>query len=186
MELQMNNTALIIIDVQNDYFKGGVLELSKPNETAANIKEVLEECRSKGVQAIHVQHENLNPNLPFMIPGTNGQKLHDSLLPNEGETLITKNYPNSFWKTDLEETLKAKGIEQLMITGMMTHMCVSSTARAAMERGFQVTIVEDACDTKSLEFMGEVIPAETVHKTALAEIATFTELTKTADVLQAL
>ena len=59
--------------------------------------------------------ENLNPELPFMIPGTEGQQLHESVLPIEGETLITKNYPNSFWNTDLEETLKAKGIEKLII-----------------------------------------------------------------------
>lgn len=172
----MTETALVIIDIQNDYFPGGALELVEPLKAAANARKLLDSFRASGQLVLHVQHENHNPELPFMLPGTEGQKIHSEVQPTEGENLITKHFPNAFRQTRLEEVLRDKGIEKLIIAGMMTHMCVSATARAAMELGFQVAIVQDACATRALEFRGKTIPAETVHQTALAEVAMFTEI----------
>ncbi|MDH5218380.1 MAG: cysteine hydrolase [Gammaproteobacteria bacterium] len=166
----MENTALLIIDIQNDYFPGGKLALDKPQIAANNTARLLDYFRVNGLPLVHIQHENLNPDLPFMLPDSEGQKIHPSVRPDQGETLITKHYPNAFWSTNLEQHLKTQRIENLVIAGMMTHMCVSSTTRAAMERGFNVSLIADACATRSLEFNGQLIPAETVHQTALAEL----------------
>jgi nicotinamidase-related amidase len=177
----MSDTALLIIDVQNDYFPGGAMELSNPAGAAANIRILLDTFRASGQPVVHIQHENLMPDLPFMLPGTEGQKIHAKVLPAEGEMHIVKHFPNSFRQTGLEEILREKGIQKLLITGMMTHMCVSATTRAAMELGFLPTIVQDACATTALEFRGETIPAETVHRTALAEVGLFTDIVDTRD-----
>ena len=166
----MENTALIIIDIQNDYFPGGKLELDKPQIAANNTARLLDYFRANGLPLVHIQHENLNADLPFMLPDSVGQKIHSSVQPIEGEMLITKHFPNAFWSTSLEQHLNTQGIKNLVIVGMMTHMCVSSTTRAAMERGFNVSLIADACATRSLEFNDQVIPAKTVHQTALAEL----------------
>lgn len=173
----MNNTALIIIDIQNDYFSGGVLELDEAELAAKNASELLNIFRSKGLPIVHIQHENLKPEMGFMLPGTWGQEINDYVQIKNNETCFTKHYPNSFWQTDLEKHLKALEVEHVVIVGMMTHMCVSSTARAAMERGFSSTVIQDACATKSIDFNGELLPAEIVHKTALAELTLISKVT---------
>lgn len=184
LEKAMSKTALIIIDIQNDYFPGGALELSKPEEAAQKAQQILGHFRDTQQMVVHVAHENINPDLPFMLPGTEGQQIHALVSPIEGETVITKHYPNSFWKTELEQVLRDAGIESVVITGMMTHMCVSATTRAAMERGFNVTVVGDACTTHNLEYNGETIKAEMVHKTALAELSMLSKLATTDEIVE--
>ena len=166
----MKNTALILIDIQNDYFDGGALTLAGANFAAEKASSLLSMFRTKQLPIIHIQHETLKPEMGFMLPGTEGQKIHASVTPNEGETCLTKYYPNAFWNTELDDKLKAQNITNVVIAGMMTHMCVSTTIRAAMERGFQVTAIQDACATRSLSLGNEEIPANIVHKTALAEL----------------
>lgn len=175
----MTETALVIIDIQNDYFPGGALELVEPTKAAANARMLLEWFRASDKTIIHIQHENHSPNLQFMLPGTKGQEIHTEVQPARGEELIVKHFPSAFCQTNLEEILKGKGVQKLMLAGMMTHMCVSATARAAMELGFQVAIVQDACATRELEFRGKAIAVETVHQTALAEVAMFSEILDT-------
>lgn len=91
-------------------------------------------------------------------------------MPKGGEVVITKGYPNAFWETELEAVLNQCDVTSIVIVGMMTHMCVSTTTRAAMERGFMVKVIADACATRSLSLFGEDISAEMVHATALAEL----------------
>lgn len=179
----MTQTALILIDIQNDYFPGGIIELENPENAANNASALLAAFRQSQQPLVHIQHENHNPNLPFMKPNTEGQRIHASVAPDAGETVIVKHYPNAFWETRLEEVLRSQGIGTVLLAGMMTHMCVSTTARAAMERGFQVLIAEDACATRSLDFKGTSIPAQEVHRTALAEVSVFAELVDSAQVV---
>lgn len=166
----MKNLALILIDIQNDYFDQGALTLVGADRAAKNASTLLSLFREKKLPVIHIQHETLKPEMGFMLPGTRGQEIHSIVSPNAEETCLTKHYPNAFWKTELEDKLKEQNITHVVIAGMMTHMCVSTTVRAAMERGFQVTTIQDACATKSLVLDNIEIPADVVHQTALAEL----------------
>jgi len=175
----MKNTALIIIDIQNDYFPGGAFTLKDPELATENAAQLLGMFRERELPVVHIQHENLNPELPFMLPGSKGQCIHSNVQPVTTEQSFIKHYPNAFWNTDLEQHLKSNGITRLVIVGMMTHMCVSSTTRAAMERGFETIVIQDACATRALEFEGVEIPAETVHRTSLAELTLIAQITST-------
>lgn len=175
--------ALLIIDVQNDYFPEGACELKEPDKAVEKLLPLLAEFREKAFPVIHIQHLSKQGSRPFLVEGTEGAEIHASVQPLENEAIIEKQFPNSFWQTALEETLHTMQVDTLVLTGMMTHMCVSATARAAMERGFKVIVVDDACTTRDLVFDGETIPADTVHKTALAEIASFVTFHKAAAVI---
>jgi len=173
----MKNTAIVIIDIQNDYFPNGALMLDGAIDAATKARRLLDIFRDKKLPIVHIQHETTKQEMGLMLPGSFGQKIHDSIKPSGDEACFTKHYPNAFWQTKLEEYLKEKNIEHLVLAGMMTHMCVSTTARAAMERGFETTIIQDACATRSLEFDGAIIPGEIVHKTALAELTLISKIT---------
>ncbi|GAK84530.1 isochorismatase [Vibrio ponticus] len=177
------NQALIIIDIQNDYFAGGAMPLSNPEAAADNAKLLLEHFRQQGKPVIHVQHLAAPPELGFMLPGTEGQKIHPSVAPNEGETVVIKHYPNAFASTNLHQVLVELGVTEVVLVGMMTHMCVSSTARATIEYGLKTTIAHDACATCALPIFDEVIPADNVHKTALAEVSNIAQLVTTRALL---
>ncbi len=173
----MENTALILIDIQNDYFSNGAFTLDRADDAVIKANRLLNLFREKQLPLVHIQHEATQSEMGFMLPGSFGQKIHDSVKPLNNEACFTKHYPSAFWQTGLEAYIKEKNVKHLVIVGMMTHMCVSTTARASMERGYRTTIIQDACATRSLEFDGEVIPGETVHKTALAELILISEVT---------
>ena len=157
------NTALILIDIQNDYFPGGKMELDGPVEASLQAKKLLSVFREKGLPLIHIQHVSVRPGATFFIPDTKGIEFHENAEPLPHETVIRKNYPNSFRETSLLEYLEKESIKRLVITGMMTHMCVDATTRAAFDYGFKCTVITDACATKSLSFEHKVIPATHVH-----------------------
>lgn len=158
------STALIIVDIQNDYFPNGKMELSNPDRAAANAAKVLDWFRQNNKdQIFHVQHIASSPELGFFLPNTEGAELHKTVLPLEHESMIIKNFPNSFLKTDLESKLKEKGITKVVVVGMMTHMCIDATVRAAVDLGFETTLIEDACATRDLSYQDRIIPAEQVH-----------------------
>ncbi|MGN7396554.1 cysteine hydrolase family protein [Peribacillus frigoritolerans] len=158
------STALIIVDIQNDYFPNGKMELSNPEKAAANAAKVLEWFRQNNKDNIfHVQHIASDSGLGFFLPNTDGVKLNEAVLPLEHESIIIKHFPNSFLQTELESKLKEKGVTKLVITGMMTHMCIDATVRAAVDLGFETTLIEDACATRDLSYQDKVVPAEQVH-----------------------
>ncbi|MEK3709375.1 cysteine hydrolase family protein [Bacillus sp. FSL K6-1005] len=158
------STALIIVDIQNDYFPNGKMELSNPEIAATNATKILEWFRQNNKENIfHVQHIASDPQLGFFLPNTEGVKLHKAVLPLEHETIIIKQFPNSFLKTELESKLKEKGVTKLVVVGMMTHMCIDATVRAAVDLGFETTLIEDACATRDLSYQDKVVPAEQVH-----------------------
>jgi len=179
----VNKTALILIDIQNDYFPGGILELKGADAAATKAAAMLAHCRQEQQPIIHIQHESVDPKQALFTANTHGQKIHSSVVPNADELCITKHYPNSFWKTELESVLHKQAITHLFIVGMMTHMCVSATTRAAMERGFKVTVINDACATCALQLDNVDIPADVVHRTALAELTLLADVKKIETVL---
>ncbi|RKL65286.1 cysteine hydrolase [Salipaludibacillus neizhouensis] len=158
------STALIIVDIQNDYFPNGKMELSNPDKAAANAAKVLEWFRQNNKDNIfHVQHIASSPELGFFLPNTEGAEIHESVLPSEHENIIVKSFPNSFLKTDLESKLREKGVTKVMVIGMMTHMCIDATVRAAVDLGFETTLIEDACATRELSYQDKILSAEQVH-----------------------
>ena len=161
--------ALLIIDVQNDYFPGGTNELVRPYEVEKKIQELIADSRKNGRPVIYIQHFN-PPDDSFFLEGTKGAEISERIKPEAGDKVIVKRYPNSFLETELDEYLKSLQVDTLIICGMMTHMCVDTTVRAAMDYGYQVKLAADACATMDLILKGEVIPAETVHKAFIAAL----------------
>ncbi len=161
--------ALLIIDVQNDYFPGGASELHRAAEAETVIQKLLRDSRAAGRPVIYLQHFNA-PEDSFFRPGTPGAEISPRIRPEPGEPVVVKYAPNGFLNTGLDEMLKALGVEKLIVCGMMTHMCVDATVRAAADRGYAVDLVADACATKDLEWNGERLCAEQVHKVFLASL----------------
>lgn len=168
---KMENTALLIIDVQNDYFPGGKMTLEKSEQAAENIRKVLDYFRNNHLPVIHIQHISTNEGATFFLSDTDGVKINNWVLPKENEKIITKHFPNSFRETDLLNYLQSKKIKSLVITGMMTDVCVESTIRAAFDFGFSNTVIGDATATRNRELNGEVIKAEEVQRSFLAGIS---------------
>ena len=176
--------ALLVIDIQNDYFQGGNCELEKSNEAAQNARKLIDKFRSRGSHVIYVQHLSLKPGAKYLVPETFGVEIHESVYPNQGEIVFQKNYPNSFRNTQLLEYLSERQLRQLYICGMMTHMCVESTTRAAFDYGFDCTVAHDACATKALTFGDRTISAESVHWSILAALnGMFAKVQSTDEIL---
>lgn len=164
--------ALIVIDVQNDYFENGAMELVNPIPASENTRKLLDRFRRENLTIVHVQH--IAPEgAPFFAPGTKGVEIHNNVKPLAGEKVITKHYPNSFRDTDLLTYLKSKNITELVITGMMTHMCIDAGTRAAADFGFKCTVIADACATRDLEINGQQVKAADVQHAFLAALAFF-------------
>ena len=166
----MADTALLIIDLQNDYFPGGTMELEGADAAAGKAASVLKEFRSKELPVIHIRHLSVRPGATFFIPGTKGAEIHESVKPLAGETVVEKNFPNSFRATSLQSALEEKGVKNLVVAGMMTHMCVDATVRHAADAGYKITLLSDACATRQLSFGGEAVPARQVHAAFLAAL----------------
>jgi len=166
-------TGLLLIDIQNDYFPGGRKELVKPQDAAKNAYELLQCFREHDLYHVHIQHVSIRPGATFFLPGDRGADIHDSVAHFEGEPLVIKHHPNAFRETHLEEMLRGNGIERLVITGMMTHMCVDATARAAGDLGFKIIVAADACATCDLQYDDTSIPAEHVHKAFLSALRSY-------------
>lgn len=179
------NTALLLIDIQNDYFPNGRMPLEKSTEACQKAQELLQAYRTKQQPIIHVQHISTRPDAVHFLPCTKGVEFHPDVHPLKSETVIKKHYPNSFKDTNLLNHLIKKQINHLVISGMMTHMCVEATVRAAYDLGFTCTVLHDACATKNLEFNSMVIPAQTVHNAFLAAIQPlYANVMSTRDFLQ--
>jgi len=165
--------ALIIVDIQNDYFPGGAMELVGSVEASRVASEVLGHFRQQALPVIHVQHVATSAGATFFLPGTQGAEIHESVAPRADEPVVVKHHPNSFLNTDLLDRLKALDVKEVMVIGMMTHMCVDSTVRAASDYGFTVTVYENACATTHQTFNGKTTKAEDVQVAFLAALESF-------------
>ena len=169
----MSKKALLVIDIQNDYFENGAWELVGSTQASLKAAQILEHFRKNNDPIVHIQHFAVDGNMPFFHPETFGVEIHENVKPLEGEKLIQKNYPNSFRDTDLLEYLKSQGVTEVVVTGMMTHMCVDATTRAAKDFGFEVTVIADACASKDQEINGEIVKASDTHSAFLAALSFF-------------
>lgn len=163
-------TGLILVDIQNDYFNGGKHELINPEQTAMQAKKILTFSRGQGWPIYHVRHISINPGADFFIPDTTGADFYKETSPLDGEEIIIKHRPDSFLGTSLKEKLEGKGIDALVVCGMMTHMCIDTTVRAAANYGYSVTLIEDACATRDLEWGGTIVSAEQVQNAYMAAL----------------
>src|SRR5687767_15018108 len=169
----MPDTALVVIDIQNDYFPGGAMELEGADAAGKNAADAVKRFREQKLPIFHVRHLSVRPGATFFLPGTKGAEIHASVQPAAGETVIEKNFPNSFRNTALEKHLKDSGVKNLVVAGMMTHMCVDASVRHAADLGYKVTLLGDACATRAQSYGGETVPAKQVHAAFLAALNGF-------------
>jgi len=163
-------TALLIIDIQNDYFEGGTMTLSGSDKASKNARLILDKFRIDSLLVVHIQHIATNPAATFFQPNTKGVEIHKNVTPLEQEKVIIKHYPNSFKDTGLSDYLRSEDITDLVICGMMTHMCVDATTRAAKDAGYNCIVIGDACATKDLEINVQKVKAEDVQNSFLAAL----------------
>lgn len=161
--------ALIIIDIQKDYFPGGRMPLCNPESAAGAAIRVRDFFRKNDEPVFYVRHI-APPNASFFAEGSVGSELHPVLAPFEDEKVIVKHAPNSFYKTELLSELKKAGAAELVFCGMMTHMCVDTTVRAARDFGFASTLISNACATRDLTWNGRTLPAELVQEAYFASL----------------
>lgn len=177
------DAALIVIDAQEEY-RDGHLKLSGLAPALANIQMLLAHWRDQGGTVIHVQHHAtglFDPNGPYAA-------IMPEVAPLDGEAILTKSVPSSFGGTELENRLQQGGFEHVVLAGFMTHLCVSTTARVANEKGYQVSVVSDATGTRDLPdaITGKPIPAADLHKHELAMLAdAFAKIVSAKDILAA-
>lgn len=166
----MTKRAIIAIDIQNEYFETGKLPLVGIRAAATNARRVMDHARANGDAVVHVQHEFPDPAAPFFAPGTPGADIHESVQPLESEPVVLKNYPNAFRDTELKALLDERGVEEVVLVGAMSHMCIDATTRAAADLGYKAVVVHDACATRDLEFEGVTVPAAQVHAALMAAL----------------
>ncbi|OKL38660.1 cysteine hydrolase family protein [Pontibacter flavimaris] len=169
----MSKKALLVIDIQNDYFENGAWELEGPVEASLNAAKLIDHFRKNDLPIAHIQHFAADANMPFFQPDTTGVEIHENAKPLEGEKLVKKYYPNSFRETDLLDYLKANEVTEVVVTGMMTHMCVDATTRAAKDFGFECTVIGDACASRDQEINGRLVKADDVHHAFLGALSFF-------------
>lgn len=162
--------ALVVIDIQNDYFPGGSMELVGADAAARVAAGLLGRFRQAGLPVVHVRHESTRPGSTFFLPGTPGAEIHPLLAPLPGESVVTKHFPSSFRDTSLLEILREFSATRLTICGMMTHMCVDTSVRAAFDLGFACRLASDACATRDLSFAGRTVAAADVQTAYLAAL----------------
>ena len=165
----LGDACLILIDLQNEYLAGPIA-LPGAAAAIANAEPLLAEARRVGAPVIHVAHRGAAGGL-FDRAADRGA-IVPGLAPRDGEAVVEKTLPNAFAATDLQARLALTGRKNIVLAGFMTHMCISSTARAALDLGFRTTIVADCCATRALpDGRGGTIAADTVHAVALVELS---------------
>lgn len=165
----MSKQAVVVVDFQNDYLSSGSWPLVGVDAAVQNASRVIEDARSKGIPVIHVRHEN-PPGAPFFVTGSRGAEIIPAVAPKAGEQVVVKNFPNAFRDTDLKTKLNAMEVDEIVIVGAMSHMCIDATARAAADYGYKVTVVEDAAATRDAEFNGMTVPADQVHAAFMSSL----------------
>lgn len=164
-------TGLVLIDIQNDYFPGGAMELVEMEAASAQSALLLDAFRERGAPTYHIQHFSVQPGAVFFVPGTLGVELHKSITPRADEAVISKNFPNAFRETDLAERLRRDGVDDVLICGAMSHMCIDASTRAAFDLGFSCRVAADACAARDLAYQDRTIPARDVHAAFMSALS---------------
>lgn len=176
--------ALMVIDVQNDYFEGGAMALVHPEQALHHIQQLERWFLAQNLPIIYIQHIN-SAQASFFRPNTKGVELHSALQLQSNSIILQKHKPNSFVGTGLDQILQQLSVNQLVITGMMTHMCIDSTTRAATELGYQPILIADATATRDLHFSDQSTPAREVQTAFLAALSNFATIQTTTQFIQA-
>ena len=163
-------TGLILVDIQNDYFEGGRMELVGMEAASTKANKLLALFRNNRWPTFHIQHLSVGKGASFFLPDTKGVEIHDSIKPQSDELVVQKHFPNSFRETPLLNELKNAGVDRVVICGAMSHMCIDATTRAAADLGFECTVIHDGCATRNLEFGGKRVSAEEVHASFMAAL----------------
>lgn len=168
--IDWSQAALIMIDFQQEY-TDGVLGLGKVSEPAiSTAARLMEHARKVGAPVFHVVHHG-KPGGAAFNPDTDLVKLIPTLAAADEEPIVVKNLPNAFKNTNLAELIQLSGRKQLIFCGFMSHMCVNASVRAALDLGYNNFVCSDACATRDLaDETGEVIPADVLHKAAMAAL----------------
>jgi nicotinamidase-related amidase len=162
----LRDSALIMIDCQNTY-RQGVMQLEGVEPALKEAQKLLQLARDNGVPVFHIQHDG-GAGSPYDLNTALGE-IAEEVAPIDGEHVITKNFPNAFVQTPLDEYLRGQGINNIILAGFMTHMCVNSTAHGGFNLGYNPTVVASATATRSLDApSGSTLPAKQVHEAALA------------------
>lgn len=160
------NRALLVIDVQNEYFTGA-LPITYPHGHLANVLRAMDASAEHNVPIVVVQHTFAQPDKPFFQRGTVEWQLRPEVSDRPHDLLMEKNLPGSFTGTDLENWLRGRGVDTVAIAGYMTHMCCDTTARQAVHRGFSVEFLSDATGTLPLKNSAGEVSAEELQRAIL-------------------
>ncbi len=161
--------SLVLIDMQNEYLEGPIA-VAGAGAAIERARDLLAAARRAGTPVFHIAHKG-RPGSLFDREAERG-RIVPSLAPAPGEAVIEKSLPNAFADTDLQAMLSEAGRKDIILVGFMTHMCVSSTARAALDLGYRVTIDAESCATRNLpDGRGGIVDAETLHEVALVELS---------------
>jgi nicotinamidase-related amidase len=164
--------ALIVVDIQNDYFPGGAFPLVNQEAAAEKASKVINHARSSKIPVFFIKHLSADPTaVPFFLPNTPGSEIADVVKPLDGEIIIDKYYPNSFRNTTLKDELDKLKVTDLVIIGSMSQMCIEATTRAAADMNYNCVVVEDACACPDQEFKGVKVAANQVHAVAMNALA---------------
>lgn len=165
---RFSNSVLIIVDAQQEYVDG-ILPLAGVDGAIIEIEHLLGHARKAGTPVVHVVHRGGGK---LFNPESRYYGIIANLEPKQGETVIEKRRTSSFAGTQLEDILRSTGRNNLLLVGFMTHHCVSSTARAARDLGYQPTVIARATATRDLpDGRGGIVPAATIQAAALAALA---------------
>lgn len=176
--------ALILIDFQNDYFENGKLPLNNIDIALSNANLLVTYAQKKEYKIYVIQHISTRDGATFFLANTKGVELYHNLI-TKNSTLIKKYYPNSFRETVLDEELKEQNISELIICGAMTHMCIDSTVRAGYDLGYKITLANDACATRDLQFEDTIIKAQDVHSSFISALGSvFCDVKDTSDIIK--
>lgn len=179
-------TALLVIDVQNEYFTGK-LNVTYPSGSLANILKAMDASSAGNIPVIVIQHAATSPESPVFRKGSHGWELHPEVASKQHSIIIEKNLPGSFTGTNLEEYLKREQINRLVISGYMTQMCCDTTARQAFHMGYEVIFLSDATGTLSIKNYAGEVTAEELHRSILiTQAMRFSKVMETEEWLKSL
>lgn len=167
----MINTALLLVDLQNDYFPGGRFPLEGSDISVKNAARVLAACRLAGMFIIHIRHISVHPGAGYFLKDTPGAEFHPLVLPVDGEPVITKHLVSSYKLTNLGRELKIRNIKNVMIGGMQTNVCAASLTRESVKKGYRTLLIEDVLAAVSAE----------IHEKTLSKLKTVAHETLTSD-----
>lgn len=166
----LSAAAVVMVDCQNEYVDG-VLALPGVGPALDQCKTLLARARKAGTPIIHIAHRGQPGGAVFDPDGHSGQ-IADAAAPQGDEPVIGKTLPNAFAGTELDAALKKTGLKEIILAGFMTHMCISATARSALDHGYRATVIDGATATRDLpDGRGGVLKAADLHRASLVALS---------------